>query len=89
MTESEEFSERESESALSSSQDFYEGIDNKDFVFVGYECDNCKKNPANIRYHCRSCEDYDLCHTCYQHHRSIHPLHLDFDAFDREDEEKL
>lgn len=35
-------------------------------MFVDYKCDRCGQEPIlNVRYHCRECEDFDVCQSCY------------------------
>lgn len=37
-------------------------ITHQDFLFVNYRCDICGCDPIkNVKYHCRECEDYDIC----------------------------
>ncbi|CAJ0578488.1 unnamed protein product, partial [Mesorhabditis spiculigera] len=38
---------------------------------LGYQCDKCK---ATARWHCNTCEDYDLCDACKQQYPHEHPM---------------
>jgi hypothetical protein len=52
------------------------------YAFVDYKCDFCDMQPIlNIRFHCKSCEDYDLCEKCYEDCDSIHE-HQSFEKID-------
>mmetsp|Transcript_18332 Transcript_18332/g.36012 ORF Transcript_18332/g.36012 Transcript_18332/m.36012 type:complete len:849 (-) Transcript_18332:772-3318(-) len=45
-----------------------------------YGCDACQKQPLhNVRYHCKICEDFDLCQECFESPVPKHdPTHLKF-----------
>ncbi|OWF41886.1 CREB-binding protein [Mizuhopecten yessoensis] len=38
-----------------------------------YTCNNCKAH-VETRWHCRVCEDYDMCSTCYEKNGHIHKM---------------
>lgn len=40
-----------------------------------YTCNNCKRQLIDSRYHCGTCDDFDLCVNCYQ--RDGHNHHMD------------
>ncbi|XXH01885.1 hypothetical protein Hte_008247 [Hypoxylon texense] len=39
-------------------------------------CDGCEEQIRDVRYRCRDCVDYDLCHRCYQEASKTHPGHI-------------
>lgn len=42
---------------------------------IGYSCDLCECDPiAGVRYHCETCDDFDICESCHQEHSHKHPL---------------
>ncbi len=52
------------------------------YAFADYKCDFCEIQPIlNVRYHCHTCQDYDLCEKCYEDCDSIHE-HQTFERVD-------
>ena len=52
-------------------------------VDAGFVCDGCEEEIVGDRYHCKSCEDFDLCVSCYQEIKHPH----DFDIVQTGDSE--
>ena len=58
----------------------------EDYIFTDYCCDICDIYPIrNVRYHCISCDNYDICSDCYRERRNEHPRH----GFEEVDGRKL
>jgi len=41
-------------------------LDNQDQVISRFFCNQCMKPIDNVVYHCKVCDDYDLCKTCFK-----------------------
>ena len=57
--------------------------DEESSVDAGFVCDGCEEEIIGDRYHCKSCEDFDLCVSCYQEIKHPH----DFDIVKTGDSE--
>jgi len=50
------------------------GISSKDLSHLKFSCNNCHKHPISEEwYHCKECDDYDFCDTCYAS-KHTHPV---------------
>ncbi|KAJ8095255.1 E3 ubiquitin-protein ligase mib1 [Marasmius tenuissimus] len=50
-----------------------EGVIDSDIVHLQITCDGCNQSPIRgKRYHCKSCEDFDLCQSCVAQPPSTH-----------------
>ena len=64
-----------SKSCKISESTMIERCEKEKYVHQGYNCDNCNIEPIiGSRYHCKLCEDFDLCEKCYETQGHDHPL---------------
>jgi Zinc finger, ZZ type len=57
----------------------------EDIVHIAVMCDGCSEQMKGIRFKCYTCDDYDLCGTCYQRRSELHFLHQKFLQMPRSD----
>ena len=50
----------------------YDGINLLSTGLYEYDCDLCKKNIKSNRFHCVTCDNYDLCKECFINYRNQH-----------------
>ena len=50
----------------------YDGINLLSTGLYEYDCDLCKKNIKSNRFHCVTCDNYDLCKECFVNYRNQH-----------------
>ena len=54
----------------------------EEYLFQDYACDLCGTQPIrNVRHHCWTCDDFDLCQDCFQSRRQEH-WHTGFEEVD-------
>lgn len=54
-----------------------------------FQCDGCNQYILQNRFHCKLCEDYDLCKTCVESNTANEHEHEDFEVIlaDKEEED--
>ena len=68
--------------ANASKENLGEEVGKPGYVFADYKCDYCEVQPIiNVRYHCKNCEDFDLCENCYEECDTVH----EHDTFEKID----
>jgi len=55
------------------------------FVQQGYKCNRCfVESWSGSRFHCRECQDFDLCENCFEYRKDFHSLVHSFEQYDNE-----
>ena len=52
-----------------------------------YDCDGCSVKILGARYHCKYCDDFDLCQDCAIGNNKISHMHSEYEIILEDDDE--